>query len=294
MTTWIRIVKTAVVAGTVAAAAAGTTACGSADAQPSPEEKAAAAAAGAAPRVVTVTAHDYSFEAPAEVPAGPTTFRLVNAGEQIHHVQLVRLDEGKTMQDLFAAFEAGGPPPAWAHEVGGPNAPNPRGGESNATVTLEPGNYVLLCFVDLPGGVPHVMRGMAKALRVTAPTASAGERAADVTMTLDDYSFTLSKPLAAGKHTVRVENTAEQPHEVELVRFAPGKTLDDLGAWMANPQGPPPAELVGGVTAIAPGVTNTFDVELAAGQYALLCFVPDAGDGKPHLHHGMAQPFTVD
>ena len=68
MTTWIRIVKTAVVAGTVAAAAAGATACGSADAQPSPEEKAAAAAAEAAPRVVTVTAHDYSFEAPAEVP----------------------------------------------------------------------------------------------------------------------------------------------------------------------------------------------------------------------------------
>ena len=290
MTTWIRIVKTAAVAGTLAFVAA---ACGSADAQPSAEE-AKAEAAPAAPRVVTVTAHDYSFDAPAEVPAGPTTFRLVNAGEQIHHVQLIRLDEGKTLDDLFAAFKAGGPPPAWAHEVGGPNAPDPRGGESNATVALEPGSYVLLCFVDVPGGTPHVMRGMARAMRVTAPTASAGERPADLTMTLDDYSFTLSKPLSAGKHTVRVENAAGQPHEVEIVRLAPGKTLDDLGAWMANPQGPPPASLVGGVTAIAPGVTNTFEVELGAGRYALLCFVPDAGDGKAHLHHGMVQPFTVD
>lgn len=294
MKIWIRIVRTAVVAGTAAVSVAvGAAACGNADAQPSAEELAAAAAA-AAPHVVTVTAHDYSFEAPAEVPAGPTTFRLLNSGEQIHHVQLVRLDDGKTMQDLFAAFEAGGPPPAWVHEVGGPNAPDPRGGQSNATVVLEPGSYVLLCLVDLPGGVPHVMRGMAKPLRVTAPATSAVEPRADVTMTLDDYSFALSKPLAAGTHTIRVENAAKQPHEVEIVKLAPGKTLEDLGAWMHDPQGPPPASLVGGVAAIAPGVANTFEVELAAGEYALLCFVPDAGDGKPHLAHGMAQTFTVN
>ncbi len=135
MTTWIRIVKSTVAAGIVAAAA---TACGSADAQPSAEETRPVAET-AAPRMVTVTARDYSFEAPAEVPAGPTTFRLVNAGEQIHHVQRARLDKGKTMDDLFAAFKAGGPPPAWMHEVGGPTAPDTRGGQATAPGARAPG-----------------------------------------------------------------------------------------------------------------------------------------------------------
>jgi len=30
-----------------------------------------------------------------------------------------------------------------------------------------------------------------------------------------------------------------------------------------------------------------------AGDYALLCFVPDAKDGKPHLAHGMVKQFSV-
>lgn len=34
-------------------------------------------------------------------------------------------------------------------------------------------------------------------------------------------------------------------------------------------------------------------VNLAAGNHAMLCFVPDAKDGKPHVAHGMAMPVTV-
>ena len=29
------------------------------------------------------------------------------------------------------------------------------------------------------------------------------------------------------------------------------------------------------------------------GDYTLLCFVPDAKDGKPHIAHGMVKNFTV-
>ena len=29
------------------------------------------------------------------------------------------------------------------------------------------------------------------------------------------------------------------------------------------------------------------------GRYALLCFIPDAKDGKPHFVHGMAKEITV-
>jgi hypothetical protein len=292
MKTWNRRLKRAAVAGAVVGVAVGAAACGRVDAQAGDEPS-------VAPQVVTVTTRDFNFEAPAEIAAGPTTFRLVNAGQALHHVQLARLDEGKTLQDVFAALQAGGRPPAWIHWVGGPNAPDP-GAEANATLVLEPGNYVLLCFVDVPDHVPHVMKGMARPLRVTAPAAtpvanaSGGLPAADVVMTLNDYSFTLSRPLTRGRHTIRVENAAQQPHEIELIRLAPGKTLDDLKAWMGNMQGPPPASAIGGIAGIERGVANTFDVDLAPGEYVLICFLPDAKDGKPHFMHGMVQTIRVE
>jgi hypothetical protein len=42
-----------------------------------------------------------------------------------------------------------------------------------------------------------------------------------------------------------------------------------------------------------PGDRELFGVNLEPGEYALLCFVPDDEDGKPHIQHGMAKQFTV-
>ena len=258
------------------------------------DSAAAATAAPAAPNVVTVTATDFAFEAPAEIPAGVTTFRLLNKGPDIHHIQLVRLDAGKSIDSLMAAFKAGGPPPAWAKDAGGPNAPAP-GEESNYTATLEPGSYALICFIDTPDKVPHMMKGMVKPLTVTAAPGGPGaaEPAADVTMSLADYSFNLSRPLTAGKQTIRVENAASQTHEVFIIQFAPGKSMKDLMAWAQTYKGPPPGKPLGGTTGIAPGGHGTITVDLAAGDYGLICFVPDAKDGKPHVAHGMTQEFKI-
>ena len=50
------------------------------------------------PRVVTVIAHDYAFTiaggSAAALPAGPTTFRLVNDGKEMHMMGVSRLDSG--------------------------------------------------------------------------------------------------------------------------------------------------------------------------------------------------------
>jgi hypothetical protein len=40
-------------------------------------------------------------------------------------------------------------------------------------------------------------------------------------------------------------------------------------------------------------VENTIEVNLEPGEYGLICFVPDAKDGKPHIAHGMVTQFTV-
>ena len=61
-------------------------------------------AAAPAANVVTITAKDYSFDAPAEIPAGLTTIRLVTEGKELHHASLIKLDEGKTIDDFKQAM----------------------------------------------------------------------------------------------------------------------------------------------------------------------------------------------
>jgi hypothetical protein len=256
------------------------------------------AAAGA----FTITAWDYAFDAPDTAVAGMTEITLVNKGPELHHVQLIRLDDGKKLSDLFAAVGKGHGPPSWAHEAGGPNTPVP-GGTSVASVNLEAGRYALLCFIPSPDGKPHVMKGMAREFVVVPATgakaaaqhASKGvaQGSAPVTITLTDYDFGLSASLVAGKQQIRVVNVAAQPHEVFLVKLGEGRTPADIVAWVEEPNGPPPGMPFGGTTGIATGGENIVSVDLAPGEYALLCFIPDAKDGKMHVMHGMMKQVTV-
>ena len=84
--------------------------CGSerrADAPPAetPPSDAPAATPAATPEILTVTASDYKFDAPDQIPAGLVTIQLVNRGPSPHHVQLLRIPEGKTPADFQAAVE---------------------------------------------------------------------------------------------------------------------------------------------------------------------------------------------
>ena len=257
-----------------------------------PQSAADTVAAPAAPGIVTVTAQDFAFDAPSEIPAGLTTFRLVNRGPSLHHIQLIKLEDGKTADDFFAALKGGGPFPGWASFAGGPNPPE-SGDTATITLAVEPGNYMMLCFIPAADGVPHVMKGMARPLTVKGPSRNATEPRADLVMKLVDYDFELSQPLTAGRHTIRVENAGTQPHEVAIVRMQPGKTPQEFAAWGMKPVGPAPGTLFGGVSGIMPGSHAFVDVDLPAGDYALLCFVPDAKDGKPHFAHGMAKRIKV-
>ena len=145
-------------------------ACGGAESQPGD----GATATTAAPNVVTMTATDFAFEAPDTIPAGVTTIRLVNRGPALHHAQLVRFNEGKTLADLLNALKNPGPLPSWVMELGGPNPPAP-GEETNSTQILEPGSYAVICFVDIPDNVPHFVKGMAHAFAVVPSTSTAAQ-----------------------------------------------------------------------------------------------------------------------
>ena len=248
----------------------------------------------AAPATVTMTAKDFAFDAPAQIPGGAVTLQIQNNGKEVHQAQLVRLEGGKTGQDLMAALKKHGPPPAWMKFVGGPNAIAP-GHEVSATSVLEPGQYAWLCFIPSPDGVMHAAKGMVRPFEVTAAPSGAATSLpeTDVTIKLVDFDFQSSKPLTPGRHSIMDENAGPQAHELVLVKLAPGKTIQDFATWAESMKGPPPAEPVGGVGVLENGMRATFTADLTAGDYGLICFVPDAKDGKMHLEHGMMKNIKV-
>jgi hypothetical protein len=247
------------------------------------------------PNVVTIIATDYAFSAPDTIPAGLTTFRMVNQGREPHQA-VVAGAAGKTFAELEAAALKEGPFPDWLTFPTGPGAVS--GGDSSiVTGTLAPGHYLILCFIPSLDGKPHVEKGMYRRLVVTSAPAGATAAAApqsDVTVTLSDYAFALSTPLTAGTHTIRVENSGPQLHELTIERLAPGKTLADWQRWMAGGmRGTPPAEPVGGHTGPDKGKVGWLTITLRPGNYLLNCYVPDAKDGKPHFAHGMVEQVAV-
>ena len=125
------------------------------------------------------------------------------------------------------------------------------------------------------------------------PPAGPPAPVADAELKLVDYGFDFQPALTAGRHVVRVENAAQQPHEVFIARLEPGRSAPELLDWIMKQQGPPPAVPMGGTTVLAPGVVNYLTLDLAPGRYALYCFVPDARDGKEHVAHGMIREIEV-
>lgn len=278
----------------VAALAVTATACTTQPgAQAARHTDSAAVGSAITPNVLLVKTSDYAFDAPDTARAGLTTIRLVtNAGHEIHQVGLIRLDSAKTPADLLKAMKAPGQMPKWAVEVAGVNPPAP-GRSAEATLTLEPGNYVLVCFVPSPDGVPHIAKGMSRPLVITGAQVAAAPLPGDVQIRLTDYAFGISVPLTAGAHVIRVVNDAQQTHEVQVVRLAPGKTPADVAAWVEKMDGPPPGEPLSGVAGLGVGQSASFPLTLTPGEYALICFIPDAKDGKPHYTHGMMRRVTV-
>jgi len=261
-------------------------------------KKEAEPVAQTAPNHLIVTATDFAFQAPDSVPAGLAMIHLVNKGPSVHHLQLVQLDSGKTLADLMTALKNPGPPPAWMHDVGGPNATAPTGVDTSvAYATLTAGTYAMLCFVPDTLGRPHFMLGMARALTVTPSAATAMmEPHPDVMIHLRDYDFTVVGNLTAGTHVIRVINDGPQPHEMVLAALAPRKKAMDLVNFVltGHMKGMPPAKPIGGVAALDPHGHATITATFAKGNYALICFLPDAKDGKEHALHGMAKDLTVN
>jgi hypothetical protein len=245
---------------------------------------------------VTIIAKDYTFDIPKGIHAGLINVTLVNQGGEPHQAQFMRLNQGVTLDQFFAALKDG-PEAALplATSAGGPNAVMP-GQRQEVTLNLLAGQYVAICFVTSPDGHSHAEKGMVTPFTVekAASGSQPADPQADGVVTLKDFSISMSDALTAGKHTLKVTNQGPQSHEFSLIHLAPGKTAQDVMTFFMQPAGPPPFTDAGGMGALAPHTSGWVEVDLAAGDYMALCFVPDPQTGKAHVMLGMLTSFTVN
>ena len=249
--------------------------------------------------VIPITAVDYGYEMPATINlrAGLVDIALVNNGTQAHQAQLARLNRSVTPNQVFTEFvtkrdqSAGF---ALLTLAGGSDIVAPGYGQETI-LNLPAGDYVLLCLVVGDDGVSHVDKGMIHFFTVKAATTQVTPPASDGEVVMRDNGYILPPVIGRAQAlTLRVTNQGSEPHEMNIVRLAPGKSIRDVLAFFRSPSGPPPLEEFGGMAALAPGESGWVRLHLEPGNYALCSLIPDLKTGQPQLTQGMIAPFTVN
>jgi hypothetical protein len=221
---------------------------------------------------VELRGDEYAFVMPQTIDGGWTTIELENTGREWHEFALVKLGAGKTIADvrryLADPESQEQPPPEWVQIRAG--IPTLDAGERSAlTQQLEPGRYVLLCFLDAPDGKTHIEHGMLREF-VVEGDAEAGAPEADATLELGTWRA--APELEAGERTIELRNNGDKPGSVFLTSFEAGKTEKDLTRWEEGGlRGPAPARFLGGAIDVPPHTSVYYTIDLEEGrEYTLL------------------------
>lgn len=248
-----------------------------------------------------VMAMDYKFQIPATVNAGLMGVTFMNDGKEPHELSFVRINDSVTVQQYKAQLEAFPPKAFTMSKWRGGAATIMPGQSERVVINLDPGQYALICFVESPNGMPHFVEGMFTPFKVVASASQTTEPTADAEVSIKMYNFTLPT-IKAGTMILKVTNNDNTGHEMNLLKLADGKTIQDVKAFLHQKKGPPPLNAqkyglapytyAGGIQPIEPGLSNWVELNLAPGNYVAVCFVPEIV-GISHVDEGMIKEFTV-
>lgn len=265
---------------------------------------------------ILMSATEFSYDLPAEIPSGWVRVSLENKGADAHHAQFLKLGDGVSADDFLNQLMTEGESAlATVLGYGGPGAINP-GGTSEAVVWLDPGNYVAVCFISGADNVPHFAKGMAKGFAVVEGDGTSQPPVEDAAVELVDFGFaSLPTELPAGKLTFKATNAGVEMHEMMVLSPAEGFTAEDIIGMLTMPpaspeadssaghehgtpapeeSGPPPFNFNGGLQGIMPGMTGYAVVDLTPGEYIAFCGIPSpANGGAPHFMLGMYAIFNA-
>lgn len=291
-----------------------------------PEGETSESSATAAENILSLDIAGLSFVGPDEIKSGWTTVRINNDSGMTHFGLVYRLPEGVTAQmlseevitrfqesltaslngDDAKAAEIMEAIPAWVNDItylGGPGMISD-GVVGEATMYLEPGNYIVECYVKT-NGVLHNYNpepgafGMVLPLTVTAEPGGMAEPDANVTLEISNSGYEVTKgEFVAGENTVRI-NFVEQKlyngfvgHDAHFFRITPETDVAAAAKWVDffpadGQQTPAPAHYVGGIHDMPQGSTAYFKLELEEGDYGVVAEVPNAQET------GLFKRFTV-
>jgi len=262
--------------------------------------------------VVEIITNNMDFQMPDTIKSGWNTFLYKNLSTQTHFFLIDKYPEGKTLEDaetlVVPHFENGmklinegnseegfaefGKLPSWFSEVkflGGSGLISP-GLTAETMIYLEPGYYLIECYVKMSDGVFHNAMGMLEELVVL--EINSGNKVMEATVSIDISStdgIVFIDSIASGTHTFLVNYKDQIVHEnfvghdINLVKLDNNANLEVLEKWMnwADPKGlidPAPAGFIflGGLNDMPAGNTGYFTAKLEPGNYALISEVPNA------------------
>jgi hypothetical protein len=233
------------------------------------------------------SAENPTFKVPDSVAGGVVEIAFSSSVPGEHSAQLVRAEDGHTAAEALRAGaawgEKGKPLPGWAFVAGGTG--DVKQGESiTVTQDLEPGSYMV---TDLSSN--------AKAEFEVTEGSGEGELAHDGgTITATEYTFE-SDGLKAGRNRVLFDNAGEEPHLIAAIGIKEGRTFEEAKRFFRTENGPPPIDesRAFSTAVVEGGVKQAVELDLEAGSYVLICFVPDRKGGPPHVAKGMISEAEV-
>lgn len=273
---------------------------------------------------IEIVTNNMDFQSVDTLRSGWNTFTYINKSTQVHFFLLDKYPEGKNIQNTIAEV---GPPfdngmafimegkmdeamaefgklPEWFSKVvftGGSGLVSP-GHTSLTTVKLEPGLYIMECYVKMANGKFHTSMGMAKELYVLEENTGNQPPDADIDITISSTDgISYNQEITKGKHVFSVTYKDQIVHEnfvghdVNLVKIGQNADLQALEAWMnwATPTGltdpvPEGFTFLGGANDAPAGTTQYFEVTLEPGNYAFISEVPNSKE------KGLLKTFSIE
>ena len=260
---------------------------------------------------IKVVTTGMDFELPDELQSGWTTFKYFNNSEEPHFFIFEKMPEGITIdnynneivppfkaaftylldENVEAAMKEFEKVPDWWSKVklgGGVGLISPHR-TAESTIFLNPGIYVMECYVRMPNGMPHAFFGMLKQIVVTDNMSTIQEPKADFEISVSsEKGVSFVDSLEVGNYSLAV-NFEDQKlygtllgHDINLVKLDDLSLIDTLGKWVNASdikafRSPAPVGLtfLGGVEDLEAEKTGYFNVELKEGDYVLISEVPN-------------------
>ncbi|WP_421806559.1 hypothetical protein [Flagellimonas sp.] len=251
--------------------------------------------------------------------SGWNTLTYENLSPEVHFVMMDLYPDGVTIQntknELLPPFDDGmryimeekmdsamaafGKLPEWFQQVkflGGTGLVSPRT-TAKSTIHLEPGQYIMECYVKMFNGEWHTSHGMLKEIIVLEEATDLNPPKPTANISISSTNgLILNDSISSGKNIFQTDFIDQKVyenfvgHDINLVRYESTASLDSLIQWMnwMDPRGlrtpaPKGFTFLGGMNNLPAESKGYFEADLAPGKYVLISEVP-AADKKNLLY----------